>query len=98
VRTKWGIGEHLTLGGGVKVDWWDEAHRSGGVVAGVPRYPDYVTKKLMVWVEGKYEIKEGAFFSYRVELLEKDLDASDDALDRKYRHVVRSLAMLYAGF
>ena len=46
----------------------------------------------------RYEFKEGAFFSYRVELLEKSVTTSDPALDFSYRHVVRSLAMFYAGF
>jgi hypothetical protein len=97
-RVGWKFGEHTSVGGGVKVDYWDEAHRSGAVVAGVPRYPDYVTTKAKAWLEGRYEFKEGAFFSYRIELLEKDVSVSDPALSFSYKNVVRSIAQLYAGF
>jgi hypothetical protein len=96
--TTWPIGRRAKIGGGVRIDVWDEQHRSGAVVAGVPRYPDYDTLKSKVWVEARYDLPEGAFFSYRLELLNKDVDTSDDALDHHYRNVVRSLAMLYCGF
>ncbi len=97
-RAGWKFSDAFSMGAGVKLDYWDEAHRSGAVVAGEPRYPDYLTRKAKIWFEARYQFPESASFSYRIELLEKDLDASDDALDFSYRHVVRSIAMLYAGF
>ena len=83
---------------GGRGDYWDEKHRSGAVVAGEPRYPNYTTTKLKLFVDGRYQFKEGAFFSYRIEYLDKDVETSDPTLDFQYRNVVRSIAMLYAGF
>jgi hypothetical protein len=97
-RATYAFTDRFSAGAGVRLDVWDEQHRSGAVVAGVPRYPDYDTTKSKVWLEGRYSFPQGAFFSYRVELLNKDVDTTDDALDFEYRLVVRSLAMLYAGF
>ena len=97
-RLGWKLGDKATAGLGVKLDWWDEAHRSGQVVAGTPHYPDYATRKAKVYVEGRYALPEGTFFSYRLEWLNKDVDTSDAVLDFHYRNVFRSLAMLYAGF
>lgn len=94
----WRFSPEASLIFGVKLDLWDEAHRSGAVVAGEPRYPDYDTVKSKVWFDARYQLAGGTFFSYRLEWLNKDVDASDDALDFTYRHVFRSLAMLYAGF
>jgi hypothetical protein len=98
LRGGWKASDAVSFGAGVKLDRWDEAHRSGAVVAGEPRYPDYLTRKAKLWLEARYQFPEGASFSYRLELLEKDVDTSDPALDFAYRHVVRSIAMLYAGF
>lgn len=94
----WKVTAEAWAGLGVRLDHWDEEHRSGAVVAGEPRYPDYVTSKSKVWLEGRYQLASGTFFSYRLEWLNKHVDATDDALDFSYRHVVRSIAMLYAGF
>jgi hypothetical protein len=97
-HASWRFGARWTAGAGVKIDYWDEAHRSGAVVAGVPHYPDYKTSKEKMWLEARYELKEGAFLSYRIELLEKNVTTTDPTLDFSYRNVVRSLLMLYAGF
>lgn len=97
-RLGWKLGDRASAGVGARGDFWDEAHRSGAIVAGEPRYPDYETKKLKVFVDGRYEFAEGAFLSYRLEWLNKDVDTSDPSLDFAYRNVVRSIAMLYAGF
>lgn len=97
LRGQWKIGPRAQVGGGARFDYWDEAHRSGAVVAGTPRFPDYETVKSKVWLEARYDLPS-ASFSYRIELLNKDVETSDPSLDFTYRNVVRSLAMLYAGF
>jgi hypothetical protein len=94
--------DRFSVGGGLKIDLWDEAHRSGAVVAGVAHYPDYSTFKSKVWVEARYELA-GANFSYRLEWLNKDVDVSyggvdDPSLSFSYTNVFRSIAGLYAGF
>jgi hypothetical protein len=94
----WQVSSRASIGGGVKIDYWDEKHRSGAVVAGVARYPDYLTEKSKVWVEARYQFVGGTFFSYRLEVLNKDVNTTDDALDFHYVNVIRSIAMLYAGF
>ena len=59
---------------------------------------EYLDKGSQVFVEGRYTISPNAFLSYRAEYLNKDVETSDPALDFSYEHVVRSMAMLYAGF
>ena len=94
----WQVNEAASALLGVRLDYWDEDHRSGAVVAGMPRYPDYDTFKSKLYLGGTYALPAGANFSYRVEYLNKDVDTTEPALDFSYRHVVRSIAMLYAGF
>ena len=58
---------------GLAVDWWNEARRSGKMVAGAAEYPDYRTFKTNVFLDLKYQFG-GATLAYYMEWLNKDVD------------------------
>jgi hypothetical protein len=96
--------EELNFGLGLKIDYWDEARRSGVVLAGVANYSDYITQKEKVFFDLKY-LLGGATIAYRLEWLNKDVDVQssqthmhDDRLSFSYRNVVRSIGTLFVPF
>lgn len=82
---------------GYAFDAWFEEHRSGAVVAGRARYPDYTTLRHRVFTDLRYSFG-GAQLWLHAEYLNKDLDASDDRLDQRSLHVLRAVAMVSARF
>jgi hypothetical protein len=82
---------------GGQYDYWMEQKRSGEVVAGVANYPDYTTARGKVFTDLRYTFG-GISLWYHLEYLNKDLNASDDRLDQRSQHIIRSLAMLSASF
>jgi hypothetical protein len=99
--------DELNFGVGFKYDHWDEDHRSGVVLAGVPNYNNYETNKEKFYFDLKY-LLGGATIAYRLEWLNKDVDVSggagavdhvrDDRLSFSYRNVVRSMGTLFVPF
>jgi hypothetical protein len=85
----------VALGG--QYDYWMEEKRSGEVVAGVANYPDYTTARAKVFTDLRYSYG-GFSLWYHLEYLNKDLDATDDRLDQRNLHIIRSLAMVSASF
>jgi hypothetical protein len=92
-----GLTDELTLGVGFKYDRWDEAKRSGQVIAGAASYADYLTTKEKVFVDLRY-LFSGLTFLYRFEWLNKDVTTSDPKLDYKYTNVLRSFASVFVPF
>ena len=91
------ITDELSILLGYQFDVWLEKHRSGEIIAGVADYPDYTTLRQKAFADFRY-IFGGVNFWYHFEYLNKDVDASDNQLDYRYRHIVRSLAMVSASF
>ena len=82
---------------GYAFDAWFEQHRSGEVVAGAARYPDYQTFRHRVFTDLRYTFG-GAQLWLHAEALRKDLDATDDRLDQSGLIVLRALGMVSAQF
>jgi hypothetical protein len=91
------ITDEFSAAVGGQYDYWIEQKRSGEVVAGVANYPDYTTARAKVFTDLRYTFG-GISLWYHLEYLNKDLDASDDRLDQRSLHIIRSLAMLSASF
>jgi hypothetical protein len=91
------ITDELSAAVGAQFDHWIEAHRSGEVIAGVADYPDYVTTRAKGFADVRYSFG-GLSLWYHLEVLHKDLDATDDRLDQKNQNILRSLAMVSASF
>jgi hypothetical protein len=91
------ITDELSFALGYQFDYWDETNRSGDVIAGVADYPDYVTIRQKAFVDLRY-VFAGMNLWYHLEYLNKDVDTSKDELDYRFRHVVRSVAMVSASF
>ncbi|MBM4282156.1 MAG: hypothetical protein FJ137_15825 [Deltaproteobacteria bacterium] len=91
------VTDELSAAVGAQFDHWTEARRSGEVVAGVADYPDYVTTRAKGFADVRYSFG-GLSLWYHLEVLNKDLDATDDRLDQRNLTVIRSLAMVSAAF
>lgn len=91
------ITDELSAAVGYQLDPWIEQHRSGDVVAGVPSYPDYFTLRQKGYVDLRYAFA-GMNLWYHLEVVNKDVDATDDRLDQANRSIIRSLAMVSASF
>lgn len=89
--------DELGLALGYQLDYWNEAHRSGEIIAGVADYPDYQTLRHKAFIDLRY-VFGGVNFWYHLEYLNKDVQTSDAQLDFYYRHVIRSIAMVSASF
>jgi hypothetical protein len=89
--------DELSVAVGGQYDYWMEEKRSGEVVAGVANYPDYLTARAKAFADVRYSFG-GFTLWYHLEYLNKDLDASDDRLDQRSLHIIRSLAMVSASF
>jgi hypothetical protein len=89
--------DELSAAVGAQFDHWTEARRSGEVVAGVADYPDYVTMRTKGFADVRYSFG-GLSLWYHLEVLNKDLDATDDRLDQRNQTVIRSVAMVSASF
>jgi hypothetical protein len=82
---------------GYGFDAWFEQHRSGEVVAGAARYPDYETFRHRVFTDLRYTFG-GATLWLHAEYLRKDLDATDDRLDQAGLQILRAVGMVSAQF
>ncbi len=91
------VTDELSVALGGQYDYWIEQKRSGEVVAGVANYPDYTTARAKVFTDIRYTFG-GVSLWYHLEYLNKDLDATDDRLDQRNLHIIRSLAMVSASF
>jgi hypothetical protein len=89
--------DELSASLGAQFDHWIEEHRSGAVVAGVADYPDYTTTRAKAFADLRYTFG-GLSFWYHLEVLRKNLDASDNRLDQKDLNIIRSVAMMSAAF
>jgi len=95
--------DELGLAVGARFDWWDEKHRSRGMVSsGAPDYPDYRTFKTNVFLDIKYRFG-GATLGWYMEWLNKDVQVTRDGVaDEKrsfaYSNIVRGLGTISAAF
>lgn len=91
------ITDELSAAFGYQLDYWDEKHRSGDVIAGVAQYPDYQTLRQKGFVDMRYTFA-GLNFWYHLEYLNKDVTTTQPELDFSFRHIIRSVAMVSASF
>jgi len=94
--------DELGIALGVKLDWWDEQHRSGKIVAREPVYPDYRTFKSNVFLDLKYRFG-GATLGWYMEWLNKDVQVTEDGakkddLSFAFKNVVRGIGTISAAF
>ncbi len=94
--------ERLEASLGAKLDWWDEAHRSGAIVGGQADYPDYRTLKANTFIDLNYKLG-GAVLSGYLEYLNKDMKVSREGVEdptksRTWSHVVRAIGSVWAPF
>lgn len=89
--------DQLSAKVGVAGDYWIEDRRSGTYAGGVPSFVDYTTLRLRPWISFRYSL--GALSAaYHLELVSKDVNASDDNRDFGAGPVVRSVGWLSAQF
>lgn len=94
--------DELGVALGVKLDWWDEQHRSGKIVAREPVYPDYRTFKSNVFLDLKYQFG-GATLGWYMEWLNKDVQVTEDGAKKDdmsfaFKNVVRGIGTISAAF
>ena len=91
------ITDELGVTVGSSLDYWMEQGRSGDVIAGVPNYPDYNTLRQRAFADIRYAWG-GLALWYHIEYVNKDVVTSDDRLNFRYRHILRSIGMVTASF